>query len=84
MAEQGQGGLLQSFYENMYLLLVVGVLLPTVIYTVWGLAEMMNLPQLDVDKYMQALKPAPSAAQVEAQPALAPEAAPVQPEQAKP
>lgn len=83
MAEQGQGGLLQSLYENMYLLLVIGVLLPTVIYTVWGLAEMMNLPQLDVDKYMQELKPAPSA-QVESQPAPAPEAAPAQPEEAKP
>lgn len=82
MAEQGNSGFVHSLYENMYLLLVVGLLIPIVFYTLWGVYEIMNEPQLDVDKYMSEFKAAP--AQVEAQPAPAPEAAPAQPEQAKP
>jgi hypothetical protein len=40
----------------VYLLLVLGVVVPTLIYTVWGLAEVVALPQLDVEKYMEAFK----------------------------
>ncbi|HBO83915.1 MAG: hypothetical protein A2073_08545 [Deltaproteobacteria bacterium GWC2_42_11] len=76
MAEQqGNGGFLHSLYENMYLLLVLGLVIPIVSYTVWGLVDFISEPQMDVDKYMSELKAAP--AQAEAQPAA-------QPEQTKP
>ena len=83
MAEQGNG-FLHSLYENMYLLLVLGLVIPIVSYTVWGLVDIISEPQMDVDKYMSELKAAPALAG--AQPAAQPaEAAPAaQPEQTKP
>ncbi|MBI5683107.1 MAG: hypothetical protein HZC45_08100 [Deltaproteobacteria bacterium] len=81
MAEQGNSGFLYSLYENMYLLLVLGLVIPIVSYTIWGLMDFTSEPKMDVDKYMTQFKSAP--AQVETQPA--PAAAPAsQPEQAKP
>lgn len=36
----------QVFSDNIFLLLVLGIVVPTVVYTVWGLWEIMNVPQL--------------------------------------
>lgn len=38
----------QTFYDNIILLLVLGIVVPTVVYTVWGLIEVMNIPQLPI------------------------------------
>ncbi|MBI1911978.1 MAG: hypothetical protein HYS21_08235 [Deltaproteobacteria bacterium] len=38
----------QTLYDNIYLLLILGVVVPTVVYTVWGLIEVMNVPQLPI------------------------------------
>jgi hypothetical protein len=38
----------QTFYDNIILLLILGVVVPTVVYTVWGLIEIMNIPQLPI------------------------------------
>jgi hypothetical protein len=35
---------LQKLMDNPWLLLVLGVVVPTLSYTVWGLIEMMSLP----------------------------------------
>ena len=61
----------QALYDNMWGIFALGLLLPIVIYTVWGLVEIMNVPQLDVNSAMQSLQPAQQAA-----PAVIPEAAP--------
>jgi len=37
--------LLQRLYERPFLLLVAGMVIMFVIYTFWGLWEVMNLPQ---------------------------------------
>jgi len=36
----------QRFYDNIFLLLVLGVVVPTLIYTVWGLIEILAVPPL--------------------------------------
>lgn len=36
----------QLFYDNTILILVLGVVVPTLIYTVWGLIEVMSVPKL--------------------------------------
>jgi len=38
----------QVFYDNIWLLLILGVVLPTLVYTVWGLIEVMTVPPLPV------------------------------------
>ena len=50
----------QALYDNMWLMFALGIILPTVIYTVWGMVEIMNVPQLDVNSAMQVLQPAPA------------------------
>ncbi len=50
----------QALYDNMWLMFALGIILPTVIYTVWGMVEIMNVPQMDVNSAMQALQPAPA------------------------
>jgi len=52
----------QALYDNMWGIFALGLLLPIAIYTVWGLVEIMNVPQLDVNSAMQALQPAQEAA----------------------
>ena len=52
----------QALYYNMWLMFALGIILPTVIYTVWGMVEIMNVPQMDVNSAMQALQPAQQAA----------------------
>lgn len=69
----------QALYDNMWGIFALGILLPTVIYTVWGIGEIMNVPQLDVNSAMQALQPAPQAAPAAE---AAPEAAPAAPAEA--
>lgn len=69
----------QALYDNMWGIFALGLLLPIVIYTVWGLVEIMNVTPLDVNSAMKALQPAQQTAPVEAAPAAVPpaEAAPV-------
>jgi len=35
---------MQSLLENPFLLLFIGVAMPTVFYIVWGIMEIVNLP----------------------------------------
>lgn len=48
----------QALYDNMWGIFALGLLLPILIYTVWGIVEIVNVPQLDVNKAMQPLQPA--------------------------
>lgn len=48
----------QALYDNMWGIFALGIIVPTLIYTVWGLIEIATLPQMDVSKAMEALKPA--------------------------
>jgi hypothetical protein len=66
----------QALYDNMWGIFALGLLLPIVIYTLWGLVEItMMVPQMDVNKAMEALQPAVQAAPAEVVPA---EAAPAE------
>ncbi|MDO8445839.1 MAG: hypothetical protein Q7T53_07045 [Deltaproteobacteria bacterium] len=56
----------QALYDNMWGIFALGLLLPIVIYTVWGIVEIINVPQLDVNSAMQALQPAQQAVPAEA------------------
>ncbi|MEE9615137.1 MAG: hypothetical protein V3W31_09380 [Thermodesulfobacteriota bacterium] len=38
----------QKFYDNIWLLLVIGNVLPTLVFTVWGLYEVFNVPPLQL------------------------------------
>lgn len=38
----------QKFMDNIFLLLVLGFVIPTLIYTVWGLYEIMSMPTLPI------------------------------------
>ena len=40
----------QKFYDNIWLLLILGFAIPTVIYTVWGVIEILLVPQLPIAK----------------------------------
>ncbi|MCC6640697.1 MAG: hypothetical protein IT386_05985 [Deltaproteobacteria bacterium] len=44
-SEAGSGGALKRLMENPWLLLLLGVVLPTISYTVWGWIELWNLPK---------------------------------------
>ena len=61
----------QALYDNMWGIFALGLLLPIVIYTVWGMVEIMNVRPLDVNSAMQALQPAQQTSPVEAAPAAA-------------
>ncbi len=37
--------ILQKIMDNPWLLLALGVLVPTISYTVWGTIELLNLPK---------------------------------------
>lgn len=70
----------QALYDNMWAILALGLVIPITLYTAWGLLEVLNAPQMDVNKAMEALKPAAvqQAAPAAEVPAAAPaEAAPV-------
>jgi hypothetical protein len=36
--------LAQAFFDNIFLLLVLGLAVPVVFYTIWGLLEIASLP----------------------------------------
>jgi len=40
----------KKLYDNVWLLLAIGIVLPTLIFTVWGLIEIVNLPYLPMVK----------------------------------
>ena len=40
----------ERFYDNIWLLLGIGIVLPTVLFTVWGAIEIMMLPSLPLVK----------------------------------
>lgn len=48
MSEQTSGGesihFMQKVLDNQWLLLVLGNLVPLVLYTIWGLVDVMNVP----------------------------------------
>jgi len=35
---------MQQFMENPFLLLFIGVLMPSVLYTIWGIIEVASVP----------------------------------------
>ncbi len=37
---------MQKLLDNQWILLAIGVLVPTVIYTLWGLWDVINIPVL--------------------------------------
>jgi len=43
-------GACQKFYDNIWLLLGLGIVVPTLIFTVWGLIEVFNVPYLPIVK----------------------------------
>jgi hypothetical protein len=55
----------QALYDNMWGIFALGLLLPILIFTVWGIVEIINVPQLDVNSAMQSLQPAQQAATAE-------------------
>lgn len=38
----------QIFYDNIWLLCILGVVIPTVIFSVWGSIEVIQVPQLPI------------------------------------
>ncbi|MDH3974951.1 MAG: hypothetical protein OEV42_11790 [Deltaproteobacteria bacterium] len=40
----------RKLYDNIWLLLALGIVVPTLIFTVWGLIEIQSLPYLSLDK----------------------------------
>ena len=40
----------QNFFDNIFLLFFMGVAIPTLVYTVWGLMEIANVPALPLLK----------------------------------
>jgi len=44
MKNQSQDPLLKRLMDNTWLLLVLGVLIPLVSYTLWGWIELYNVP----------------------------------------
>jgi len=38
---------IQKLFENVWFLLLLGIVVPTLFYTVWGLVELVVLPQFN-------------------------------------
>jgi hypothetical protein len=36
--------LAQAFFDNIFLILVLGIVVPVVFYTIWGLIEIASIP----------------------------------------
>ena len=36
--------LAQAFFDNIFLLLVLGIAVPVIFYTIWGLLEIASIP----------------------------------------
>lgn len=45
--EEEQIPMIQRLFENIWFLLLLGTVVPTVLYTVWGLVELVVLPQFN-------------------------------------
>ena len=45
-AKEGQERvpLAQAFFDNIFLILVLGIVVPVVFYTIWGLLEIASIP----------------------------------------
>ena len=50
MSDGSEGSAGMKFYNNIWLLLGIGIVLPTVLFTVWGLFEVVNTPYLPLVK----------------------------------
>lgn len=37
---------MQTLLDNQWILLVIGLVVPTVIYTLWGLWDIINIPMV--------------------------------------
>ncbi len=37
---------MQQLLDNMWLLLIIGILSPTVLYLVWGVVDILSIPSL--------------------------------------
>ena len=48
--ESGEYGAAAKFYDNLWVLLGLGIVVPTLIFTVWGLYEVFNVPYLPIVK----------------------------------
>jgi hypothetical protein len=46
MAEEDNSDIpfMQKLLDNHFALLIIGVLSPTILYTVWGIIDIMNVP----------------------------------------
>ena len=42
--DEGRVPLAQVFFDNIFLLLVLGLAVPVVFYTIWGLFEIATIP----------------------------------------
>lgn len=40
----------QNFFDNIFLLFFMGIAIPTLVFTVWGLMEIANVPDLPLLK----------------------------------
>lgn len=66
---------MQAFYDDLFLLFLLGVVIPVVSYTVWGLMEIANTPlapSRDKAGIIETAAPAPAAEMAPAAPAAAP------------
>ena len=43
-ADQERTHLAQAFFDNIFLILVLGIVVPVVFYTIWGLLEIASIP----------------------------------------
>ena len=43
-AETGEVPLMQQLLDNPFLLLFLGVLIPMVVYTLWGVIDILTIP----------------------------------------
>jgi len=43
-AQEEKVPLAQAFFDNIFLLLVLGIAVPVVFYTIWGLLEIASIP----------------------------------------
>ena len=46
MSDENEISAMEKFYDNIWLLMGIGIVLPTLLFTVWGLIEVFTLPSL--------------------------------------
>lgn len=55
---------MQAFYDDIFLLFLLGIVVPTVSYTIWGIMEIANVPLAparDKAGIVETAAPAPAA-----------------------